>query len=185
MTDADRARFVTTIQTVADAFGKVASEQFLHVYWLALSDLDAAAFERGVTGALKASRFMPTPADIRLHSGGLTSTARTSRAWDALILAIRKHGAYASVDFDDPAVNAAVRNLGGWQRLCSLDSEELSKWIRKDFAAAYEGYVQCGVPADQGRYLVGIHEASSLAAPKPPVLIACETAKQTRRLQAV
>lgn len=62
---------------------------------------------------------------------------RSSAAWIELRDAIQKHGAYASVDFEDPAINATVRLLGGWVALCMKDAATFERRTRREFRRMY------------------------------------------------
>lgn len=53
--------------------------------------------------------------------------------------AVRKYGIYANVTFDDPLINLAIKNsVGGWIKLCRLESKEFEKYIKWEFPKAYQ-----------------------------------------------
>jgi hypothetical protein len=161
MRDAEKAEFKNLLGALCASFRVEPTTPFFQGYWLGLKSLDLAEFERAVGKALESSRFMPTPVELRELAGEMSSNARATHAWNEVRKAIRGKGAWASVAFDCPAINAAVRNLGGWRRLCSLDSEELDKWTRKEFEKVYGTLLQTGFPDYEGRYLEGVHEADN------------------------
>lgn len=176
MTGADKQTFATLIHALASAFRVEATTALMQGYWLGLEDLAFEDVERAVGQALRSSQRMPAPAELRELAGEMPAAMRAVRAWDALKGAMRRHGAYQSIEFDDRAINAAVRSLGGWQRLCSLESEELDKWTRKDFEKAYLAHLKHGVSDEAGAYLVGVIEATNRfnghdQLVKPPVTI--------------
>jgi hypothetical protein len=156
----DRKAFLPLFNTLASAFRVELSPSLIQAYWQALSDLPLESVEAAIDSAMRSCRFMPVPADLRSMAGEMPADAKAALAWDAVRRAIRAHGAYASVDFDHPAVNAAVRSIGGWLRLCSLDAEELDKWTRKDFEKVFLAFADRGPGEEAGRPLVGLHEAS-------------------------
>lgn len=71
--------------------------------------------------------------------------------------AVRKHGAYSSVVFDDPVTQAVIaRNYGGWPRLCR---ECDAKGFRREFARTWVAY--CRQKVECFGYLHGIHESTN------------------------
>lgn len=125
-------------------------------YTMALDDLPVAAIERGVRSAMRQCKFMPSAVEIRELSGELSVQSRAVLAWDALNIAMRRFGAYRTVDFADRAINATVRNLGGWERVCEIPDDEFDTFFRKDFDRVYMSFARTGVGVDQGAPLVGI-----------------------------
>lgn len=170
----DRAAFGEAIGALTAAFQKEPTKPLLLGYWLGLRDLDLSTVQKAVALGIRDSKFMPPPAALREFAGDEPVGVRCVRAWDAVKRAIREHGAYQSISFDDPAVNAAIRSLGGWVKICSLDSEELDKWTRKDFEKVYSGFSQHGVAPESARYLDGLHEREArfngYEAPKPKLI---------------
>ena len=67
-------------------------------------------------------------------------------------------GYYNSPNFEDAAINATIRALGGWLRVCELQEEEFSKWYRKDFERLYVIYAETGVGQEAGQPLIGYFE---------------------------
>lgn len=161
MNNSDRAKFVTAIEALAASFRTEVSEALLEGYWLALDDLTLAAVGLSVKRAMRECTFMPTAHELRGLSGEVRIEHRSILAWDAFESAVRLHGGYASVDFDDPIINATVRNLGGWERCCDLSAEEFDKFLRKDFERVYAALFASGVPADRAGPLLGIHARES------------------------
>lgn len=48
--------------------------------------------------------------------------ARATPAWVKVRMAIREHGAYASIQFDDPVIHSCVEAMGGWPFLCDTET---------------------------------------------------------------
>lgn len=92
----------------------------------------------------------PTPARVLRHAGvyGLTPEERGDLAWGAVAKAMRTYG---SVQFDDPAVNLAILNCGGWVKLRSGPEGE-NHFRKAAFVKAYAACVRAGkgscVPLD-------------------------------------
>ena len=82
----------------------------------------------------------------------------TSAATHLTHIAIREVGYYNTVAFDDPAITATVRNLGGWLRLCEMEVEEFEKWLRPNFERVYKGLRLTGVSNEQASPLLGFFD---------------------------
>ena len=135
MRSGDRDRFLELISALAASFRTEATEPLLMGYWIGLQDMAIEDFERAATKAIATCRFMPVPAELRDLAGTGQAIAAMD-AWQAVIGAMRSVGRYRGVDFG-PLVNAVIRNLGGWTRLCNTDSDELHSFTRKDFERVY------------------------------------------------
>jgi len=116
---------------------------------------------------------MPMPADIIANIRG----SERDLALTALVkveTAVRRHGAYATVVFDDPGIHAAITGLGGWIRLCGLSEAELI-WWRKEFRERYEHWAKTGAPEEEiPPFLPGLFELANMEAgypPPPPALV--------------
>lgn len=140
MKQEDRSEFATAMQTLAAAFGKEPSKPLLEAYWMVLGELPIDGFKRAVSSALRSCKFMPSPAELREFAGDESIGLRAIRAWQAVRRAIREHGIYSAVSFDDPAINAAVRAVGGWRRLCSEDSEQMDRFVSREFDRLYREF---------------------------------------------
>lgn len=150
------------------------SEFALSVWWQACRPFSleqvSKAFTAHATDAER-GRFAPMPADVVKHLQG-TQTDRSLMAWGKVLEGIQRVGAYQSVGFDDPAIHAAVEDLGGWCAICRSTMQELPH-LQRRFTEAHRAY--CGrqsfaYPA----YLIGESEAANRTAGKqvaPPVLI--------------
>ena len=101
---------------------------------------------------------MPTPAELRELAGELTPKARAIIAWGVLSREAQR-GYYETVEFDDPIVNAAIRNIGGWEYVTTIDDKrEWESFVRQRFEAAYVALYQRGISIGQGAPLLGYHE---------------------------
>lgn len=160
----DRKEFALLVDSLAANFGKPAEEALLEAYWMALEDLPIEAVRRAVGIAIRTAKHLPRGVELREFSGDMNNATRAVHAWSALQIAVGRHGSYRSVDFDDPVLNATVRNLGGWQKLCATPTEEFEKWTRKDFERIYGALCASGITGEQGQYLVGSHEQANFSA---------------------
>lgn len=67
------------------------------------------------------------------------------RAWEAVDLAVRKFGSYnqeqAFATFSEP-IKRAVRNVGGWQKICSTELGRDWDFLKKNFMDAFNDFDQ-------------------------------------------
>lgn len=102
----------------------------------------------------------PTPAAVLRYAGtyGLTPEERADLIWSKVVEAMRRH---TVVQFDDPAVNLAIRNCGGMVSLRSGPSGELH-FRKSAFIRAYAACVRA--KAGDSRPLDCLPEESGTAA---------------------
>ncbi len=157
MDEHDRTEFVTAIAAMAATFRQEGSESVYEGYWMGLSDLDLETVKGAVKRGIRESRWMPTPHELRILAGEMSLADRALKAWGVVQRAVKRHGCWRSVNFDDAVVNAAIRNLGGWK---DLDDriDEGQKWTRKEFIEVYESLCRTGIAAGSGDVLIGFNE---------------------------
>ena len=130
--------------------------------WMdALNDLTYEQIELAIRRYNKDSTDFPRPAALRKYAvtgNVLSDDERARLAWSVVFGAISRVGGYESVNFSDKLINASLRLLGGWVRLCELPTEEL-KWKEKDFVQTYKAIAKSGL-GDPG-YLPGITETTN------------------------
>ena len=68
--------------------------------------------------------------------------------------AIRRVGAYRTVVFDDPLIQAVIWDMGGWQALCAMLSRD-EPFRAREFERRYASYV-ARPPTAYPRQLMGI-----------------------------
>lgn len=155
------------IAALVMTFGKEPSAPQLLGYTMALDDITTPDLKRAVGRAMRECKFLPVPAELRELAGVVTGTQRAALAFDAFASAVSNHGYAASVSFDDPIINATVRNLGGWERCCNVgadpDTEQFEKWLRQKFEQVYAGMCRSGVNADQCSPLIGWQDRENRA----------------------
>lgn len=180
MQPAEYPKFLEVLSGVHDFYGKDLSE-FAGQVWI-----DACrGFELGqVTKALSAhlmdpdrGQFMPKPADLVRQLQG-TVADRSLVAWGKAYEAMCRVGAYESVCFDDPAIHAAIEDLGGWAKCCRDDKLDHLQRRFCDLHRTHSKREGSPYPAK----LLGLHELENRTAGKPsspPVLIGnAQRAKQ-------
>lgn len=162
MRETDRPAFIEAITVLATAFARELSEPLFEAYWIGLRDLTPMAVKEAVGRAINTSKFMPPPAELRELAGQMTPTNQAVHAWQAVLKAFATCGYYKSVDFDDPLINATLRNLGGWMRVIERMDEEGDKWIHKEFEATYKAFAATGVSSEMALPLQGFHEQQNV-----------------------
>lgn len=169
----DFRRFSAALTACAELYGRSVSEGAISLWWEALRRFDVEQVERAFRVCIEspeAGQFMPKPADlIRAIEG--TSTDRSLLAWGEVYEAMSTVGAYRSVQFSDPAIHAAVSDMGGWVKLCRSTLDELP-FVQRRFCDAHKVYTQRGAEHAPA-YLAGESEqqnagiVSRIPAPEP------------------
>lgn len=155
--------FAVLVEALAATFRIEVTEALLEGYWMALDDLPLAAVRDAACKAMRQCQHMPRGVELRQLAGEVSAETRAVKAWGEVMQKIAGSGSWMSPGFADPTITATVRNLGGWQHLCSLSKDELEKWVRKDFERVYRALAESGATEDQTRPLIGAHEQHNLA----------------------
>ena len=142
---ADKRRLIELIGMLCAAFDVEADRPRLMAYELALSDMELGDIETACSRALRESKFMPKPRELRELGGHIDDASRGVLAWNVVLRAIQKVGANSSVDFDDPLINATIRSMGGWTELATQENPELHKWQSQRFTETYKRLAAVGV----------------------------------------
>ena len=109
---------------------------------------------------------------VRILSG--THTDRAALAWGKTLEAMGSVGAYTDVIFDDPAIHAAIDDLGGWPKVCRTETKDLS-YTQHRFCESHKAYTGRGT-FDYPRRLMGDrspdheYEKKGIEPPKPAVI---------------
>ena len=138
-----------------------------------LSDLNVEQMARGFELALQQQQFPGHPpigiirklALGEMDANSIELDGRALLAWGVVLQEIRSTGAYRTVRFDDPAIQAAVRTVAGangWAGLCDVPSHEM-KWAKRDFIAAYKVHAAAGVSASLAAPLCGLIDQANSA----------------------
>lgn len=141
MIDSEIVEFQTLLTDVMAFYGKDVSPFALEVWWSACRQFEMSRVRRALTRhAMDADRgqFAPKPADVVRQLQG-TTTDKAALAWGKAIDAAGRVGAYADVVFDDPAIHAAIVDLGGWPKFCRVETKDLS-YQQHRFQQSYAAY---------------------------------------------
>jgi hypothetical protein len=184
MQPSEKQKFLEVLAGVHDFYGKDLTPFSVDVWWriCAGSDFEqvSKAFSQHLADAER-GQWMPKPADLVRQLDG-TQSDRSRRAWGKVLEAAQRVGAYASVAFDEPAIHAAVEDVGGWIALCRTGMDELPHLERR-FCQAYRAYIAPGALMQWQPVLLGEtamnNRLAGYPAPSPVLIGDADAAKQT------
>lgn len=179
------SRLAILVSTLAEAFRQTSSDAMMLAYDIGLRDLPLADIERAVMTAIRDSKFMPTVSELRRLAGVKTAESRAILAWN-IVLDTVPIGSYKHVDFEDKAINAAIRSMGGWPALLDRSGDDFYVWARKAFIEAYETFSRHRDASDE-RPLAGLSEAmvrGGRIVPPEPIKIGCAATMPAKRIAA-
>lgn len=187
----DRQKFATLFGQVMAYYRQDVSDFTRDLFWNAFENHDfdqvRKAFEKHAKDP-EQGRFAPKVADIIKIIAG-THTDRAAIAWGKVHDAMSRVGAYTDVIFDDPAIHAAISDIGGWPKTCRTDINELN-FLQKRFMDAHKAYTNRG-EFEYPRRLIGDRSEDSEfervgMRPPAPTLIGDEaTCREVYRLGTV
>lgn len=161
MQSTDRRAFGEFLTQVLAFYKQDASDFAMQVWWDACKPFDLEQVRKAISGHAmhpEKGQFCPKPADLVRELAG-THTDRALLAWGRVSRAMSDVGAYASVDFGDPAIHATVRELGGWAAICRVENDE-QHFLQKRFCDFYRTYTTRGAP-DAPLQLQGAHDVTN------------------------
>ena len=110
----------------------------IRIYWQCLRAYSMDDLQAAMARHIQTSKFFPKPAElIQLIEG--TAGTQAVTAWAAVMGAIRQVGSWGLPEFEDPAIDLAIRSLGGWKQLCLMRESEVG-FVQKRFEDAYGAY---------------------------------------------
>lgn len=171
MQASEKAEFAELMTQALAFWRKDVTDFTLSVWWTACQPFSLEQVNKALQAHAmhpERSSFAPMPGDFVRELAG-THTDRALMAWGRVTRAMSEVGAYASVDFGDPAIHATVRELGGWAAVCRAPNDE-QPFLQKRFCDFYRTYSTRGVP-DAPLQLQGEHDTTnaSLSLESPDV----------------
>lgn len=162
MRPSDIKAYRNAIAALCLTFGREATEELYDAYWMGVSDLTIEALQTAVATAIRSSKAFPRPVELRQFAGEQTNEQRAIAAWGDVLRAVPR-GPYKHIDFQDPLINATVRNLGGWPTFIGrFEDEESEKWVRLEFLKAYQSFASSGVNGEACLPLTGINQVTPI-----------------------
>ena len=161
MQEEDRQKFAALMIGLAENYGQAFTAEGITLRFKILAPYPISEVEAAAYSLLATRKYttMPTVADFLERLGGGSVEDKAEVACSKALEAATVHGAYRSVVFDDPVLQAVINNnFGGWAKFCQA---EYDKWLRKDFCEAYAAYSRQGF-AEYG-YLPGLCEIENSA----------------------
>lgn len=126
MTRSDQEAVAKSLGIAAEVFNEALSDLRVEAYLEALADLDGPVLVAAIREAVRTKTFFPKPAELREIACGKPED-RADLAWVRLQRAFGVVGYYGQPDFsDDPALELAVKALGGWKAACSIEADQAS-----------------------------------------------------------
>lgn len=158
-------QFNTAFQPFLDYFptGDMSKEK-INIYYLALSNLTVEQLNSAFISMVRNRVYknFPQVAEIIQYATHTTENELDDRivlAKQMLKNTIVRYGSYGSVEFKDKGIHAVIDTLDGWQKMCSMSSDELEKFLTFEFAKIYKAYTRHNYPVTQ--YYIGIHDAAN------------------------
>jgi len=151
----DKKLFIQMMAMLCEIYEREQKESIMDIYYLVLSEMSNDDFKNSIVEILKTRKYatLPKPAEI-LEYSRLNIEALAILAIDDIERAISRHGAYASITFEDSVINSIIDHLGGWVSVCGMESSEW-KWAKKEIPKMYDIYSK---RANHPEHLIGIAE---------------------------
>lgn len=158
-------QFNTAFQPFLDYFptGDMSKEK-INIYYLALSNLTVDQLNGAFISMVRNRVYknFPQVAEIIQYATHTTESELDDRivlAKQMLKNTIVRYGSYGSVEFTDKGIHAVIDALDGWQKMCSMSSDELEKFLTFEFTKIYKAYTRHNYPVTQ--YYIGVHDAAN------------------------
>lgn len=176
MKSTDRAAFAALIAGIYAYHRQAVSDAIIGVWWNGCQRWELDEVSKALdalTQDAEAGKFLPKIGDVTRVLQG-TTTDKAAMAWGKVQGAMGSVGCYQDVCFDDPAIHAAIVDIGGWQKVCRTPYDEQS-YLQHRFALAYKAYTERGT-FEFPRMLNGDRGATELfqkrgLMPPAPVLV--------------
>lgn len=166
-----------SLRALFGAFSAEATDDLLRGYAIGVGDLDPGELQSAVVSAIRECDHLPRPVELRKLAGAhFSREAQAMAAWGDILRAVPL-GAWKSVNFTDPRVNASVRVLGGWPAVVErFVGNEEEKWLRLEFIKTYLA-IGNSVGDEQCKPLMGLSQQKprngKLVDPEP-IRVGCD-----------
>ncbi len=155
----NEVKFREYMAALGELHDRKISDMLLSLYWKALEPFSDEACEMAFRELIFSTKFFPKPVElIEIMQCGKES--RSLNAWIETVSAIRCHGNYVSIRFDDPVIHSVIKFMGGWQSTGDWMDVDL-KWKQKEFERLYN--ILATRKGGHPEYLPGLHEINNAA----------------------
>lgn len=151
----DQARYKELMAMIATNYEVEFKPPQIKLWWNLFKPYPIETFENAVYQHIQdpdQGMFSPKPANIMKFIKGTEKQIAQSiedqaeLAWHVIEGEIKRVGSWGSLKMEDKQALAAVKAIGGWQKLCSLTTDKMT-WAHKEFIAAYKTYSRTPVEA--------------------------------------
>ncbi len=134
-------RFIFVMAALGEASNQGPGEFKIRIYAEALKEKSIDEIEHAAWGLIRSRTLasFPKVGELLEFIGGGKSDDLAVIALDKVEKAMRTHGMYRSLVFDDPLIHATIYSMGGWPKICGMTQDEW-KWQRKDFEKIYKAF---------------------------------------------
>lgn len=145
MEERDKKEFAMAMGVVRQGLGIEITKNNMRFLFSFLGEFSIDQVKDGISRLMKEYRFrtFPTPADFyRYVNGSATEIAQIQA--ESVLTAIKQHGAYSTMLFDDPITMRVLSRFGGWVATCLSVKEEFAHIFVRDFIEAYKSMSAMG-----------------------------------------
>jgi len=148
MNSNDQNKFKEITLMITETYGDQFTGTKLKLWWNMFKPYSMEDFESAVYKHLTcpdAGMFSPKPANIMKFIVGNSNKNeqavddKANHSWHVIQEEVKRIGSYGTLKLEDKQALAAVKAVGGWKYICSLESSKLT-WVHKEFIAAYKNY---------------------------------------------
>lgn len=153
----DKQAFFQMMTVLCEYYGKDLSESLLTIYWENLGVYDYQAVADAMRRHMKNpdnGRFMPKVSDVVALLDGSTLD-RANNAWSKVEKAIKSHGPYRTVAFDDPIIHRVIHDMGGWPHFGEISADDM-QFTANHFINRYRGFAN--IAFEHPRLLYGLED---------------------------
>lgn len=155
-------QIIDLVSNSLSIYNETLTEQSAGVWLASLMRFDIGEIKHAFNIYIQTSErghFSPKPSDIvNTITGGNADVAKV--AWSLVERSIRSIGGDRTVVFQDPLIHRVIYDLGGWVKLCNVETPRDMSFLSNDFENRYRGYMCRGVIPKYPKKLIGRAETS-------------------------
>lgn len=163
MEQSDLLNFSKLMHKVSSYYKEPVSEFIIELWFDAFMQYEirdiSIALLQWIKKPQKNNAFMPKIADIMSYFS-VNIDVEALEAWNSAHAAVRRHGPYQSLYFENGIIGKIIFNLGGWIKFCSMLNDHDMPFIQKRFVENYKLYAEQKINAEDF-ILKGIIDSSN------------------------